>query len=108
MVTLSELKRQIRRDAVAYDKLAQQYNALIKKEQRAGNLTPNGSSRVTVANTTAGKNAGKRVVEAWNKVARKGQKLKIELELYTRKVNAPSKTRTTRVGRKPGKTIRRR
>lgn len=108
MPTITELKSQIRRDATAYDKLAKQYNALIKKERTAGHLKPSKNGRVTVADTTAGKNAGKRIVEAWNRVARKGQKLKVELEMYTRKVNAPRKPQHKNTGKKPGKTYRRR
>lgn len=108
MVTLNELKKQIRRDATAYDNLAMQYNALIKKERKAGRLKSNKSGRVTVANTTAGKNAGKRIVTAWNRVARKGQRLKAELEMYTKKVNAPRKPQHKTTGQKPGKTGNRR
>lgn len=106
MPTLNELKSQIRRDATAYDNFAKRYNTLIAKERKAGRLMPYKNGRVIVSNTTAGKAAGKRVVEAWNKVARKGQKLKVELEMYTRKVNAPRKPARRNPSKKP--TTRRR
>lgn len=105
MPSLNDLKKAIRRDATAYDKLAEQYNALIKKEQRAGHVVKTSQGTVTVANTPAGKAAGKRIVDAWNRVARKGQRLKAELEMYVAKNGMPSNQRTTRrsaiITRKP-------
>lgn len=87
MVSLNELKKKIRRDAAAYDNLAKQYNVLVAKERKAGRLLSITNGRLIAANTASGKAASKRVITSWNKLARKGQKLKSELNLFVQYQN---------------------
>lgn len=109
MVTVSQLKSKIKKDAVAYDRLANSYNLLIKRELSAGHLIVSGrGGKVKAKNTTAGRNAAKRVVLSWNKVARKGKVLKSEIELFVRYQSRLKKRSTRKTSTRKRTTKRRR
>lgn len=95
MATRAELEKSIRRDAIAYDRAVAAYNALIRKERQAGNIKQSGK-KVTLTKTAAGKSAGKRIVDAYNAVARKGAKLKKEIAAYSKYNTASGKKKARR------------
>lgn len=82
-MTRAELKRKIKRDAASYDKAVAEYNQKVKKERAAGNLI--GSKNLKAANTKAGRAALKRVLTAYNAVAKKGQILRKDISEYSRR-----------------------
>ncbi|HJJ33525.1 MAG TPA: hypothetical protein O0X19_04010 [Methanocorpusculum sp.] len=83
-MTRAELEKKIKRDAKAYDKAVATYNALTKKERQTGNIKQSGK-KLKATSTKAGKAALKRIMTAYNAVAKKGQILRKDIAEYSRR-----------------------